>query len=75
MPVLIQTAIKPTPSIYKTQKTVDFMEKKDADLQIEGRHDPCIVHRACVVADSLCAMVIADLLAGRYGTDYLGEDQ
>ena len=73
MPILIQTAIKPTPSIYKAQKTVDFMNHNDADLQIEGRHDPCIVHRACVVADSVCAMVIADLLAGRYGTDYLGD--
>lgn len=73
MPVLIRTAIKPTPSIYKAQKTVDFMQKKDAELRIEGRHDPCIVHRACVVADSLCALVIADLLVGRFGTDYLGE--
>ncbi len=73
MPLLIQTAIKPTPSIYKSQKTVDFMENKDAELQIEGRHDPCIVHRAGVVVDSVCALVIADLLSGRFGTDYLGE--
>ncbi len=75
MPLLIQTAIKPTPSIYKAQKTVDFMENKDAELQIEGRHDPCIVHRAGVVVDSVCALVIADLLAGRFGVDYLGAKQ
>ena len=75
MPLLIQTAIKPTPSIYKAQKTVDFMENKDAELQIEGRHDPCIVHRAGVVVDSVCALVIADLLTGRFGVDYLGAKQ
>ena len=73
MPLLIQTAVKPTPSIYKPQKTIDFMAEENADLQIEGRHDPCIVHRARVVVDSICALVIADLLTARFGTDYLGE--
>ena len=72
MPILVRTAIKPTPSIYKEQKTVDFIKNEDADLQIQGRHDPCIVHRAQVVVDSVCAIVIADLLTGRFGTDYLG---
>ncbi len=75
MPLLIHTAVKPTPSIYKAQKTIDFINKENADLQIEGRHDPCIVHRARVVVDSICALVIADLLAGRFGTDYLGEKE
>ena len=40
------------------------------DLQIVGRHDPCIVHRAKVVVDALTALVVADMLIGRYGTDY-----
>ncbi len=71
MPVLIQTAIKPTPSIYQKQQTVDFIKGENAELLIEGRHDPCIVHRAAVVVDSICALVIADALATRYGTDWL----
>ena len=75
MPVVVNTVIKPTPSIYKEQKTVDFIKNEDASLQIEGRHDPCIVHRAQVVVDSVCAMVIADLLTGRFGTDYLGDQK
>ena len=75
MPIVIRTVIKPTPSIYQPQNTVDFMKREDATLQIHGRHDPCIVHRARVVADSVCAMVIADLLTGRFGTDYLGEEK
>ena len=71
MPVLFRCAVKPTPSIYKEQDTVNFFEKKDAKLVISGRHDPAIIHRARVVADSVTAMVIADLLTGRFGTDYL----
>ncbi len=71
MPILFRTAIKPTPSIYKEQQTVDFVKKEETDLVIHGRHDPAIVHRARVVADSVTALVIADMLALRYGTDYL----
>ncbi len=73
MPIVIRTVIKPTPSIFKNQETVDFMNGENTDLQLAGRHDPCIVHRAASVADSVCAHVIADLLTGRFGTDYLGE--
>ncbi len=73
MPIRVLTAVKPTPSIFKEQQTVDFMNGEDTTLQLQGRHDPCIVHRACVVADSVCALVVADLLTGRFGTDYLGE--
>ena len=75
MPILMQAVIKPTPSIFKEQDTVDFFEKEEVSLQLQGRHDPCILHRACVVVDSICAIVIADLLTQRYGTDYLGEQQ
>ncbi len=70
MPVRFNLAVKPTPSIYKKQDTVDFFENKNAQIQIEGRHDPCIVHRARAVVDALCAIVVADVLIGRYGTDY-----
>ena len=71
MPVIFRTAVKPTPSIYKEQQTIDFKKKENANLIIEGRHDPAIIHRARVVQDSLTALVLADLLLGRFGTDYL----
>ena len=71
MPILIRTAIKPTPSIYKEQKTVALPSCEARTLKIEGRHDPAIIHRARVVADSAVALALCDLLALRYGTDFL----
>lgn len=72
MPVAFRCAVKPTPSIYKEQDTVDFSAGTEAKLVLKGRHDPAIVHRARVVVDSVCALVLCDMLALRYGTDYLG---
>ncbi|MCM1364327.1 MAG: chorismate synthase [Faecalibacterium sp.] len=71
MPILFNCAVKPTPSIYKEQNTVDFVKNEDAVLQIKGRHDPAIIHRAAVVVDSVTALTICDMLAMRFGTDFL----
>ena len=71
MPILFNTVIKPTPSIFKEQDSVDLNEEKDTTLKIEGRHDPAIIHRARAVVDAVTAFVIADMLTVRYGTDYL----
>lgn len=73
MPILFRCAVKPTPSIFKEQDTVDFIKGEDAVLSLKGRHDPAIIHRARVVVDSVTALALADLLALRYGTDWLGE--
>ena len=74
MPVLFSTVIKPTPSIYKEQQTVNMATKENVSIQIQGRHDPAIIHRARVVVDSVTAIVLADMLALRYGTDWLYEE-
>jgi len=71
MPIVFQCAVKPTPSIYQKQNTVNFFENQNAELEIKGRHDPAIIHRARVVVDSITALVLCDVLAGRFGTDYL----
>ena len=71
MPILFRTAIKPTASIYKSQNTVDFVKKENTELLIHGRHDPAIVHRARVVVDSMTALILCDMLALRFGTDFL----
>ncbi len=74
MPIVFRTAYRPTPTISKPQNTVDIEKKENALLEAKGRHDPCIVHRARVVQDSVTAIVIADMLIGRYGTDWLGKE-
>ena len=71
MPLVFRCAIKPTPSIFQTQDTVDMAAGENATLALEGRHDPVIVHRAAVVVDSVTALVLCDLLAQRFGTDWL----
>lgn len=71
MPLQFRCAVKPTPSIYKPQETVDLFRQENAVLQIEGRHDPAIIHRARVVVDSVTALALCDVLAGRFGTDWL----
>ena len=62
--------MKPTPSIARNQQTVDFLRGENAELTIHGRHDPAIIRRICPVLDSVTALVLCDLLAQRFGTDY-----
>ena len=71
MPVVFRTAVKPTPSIYKKQKTVDYLAKQDAPLSIQGRHDPCIVPRAAIVQTCAAALAVGDLMTARYGTAWM----
>ena len=59
--IVFRAAVKPTPSISRSQKTVDiFGEEKE--IEITGRHDPVIVPRAVVVVESMAALTIVDAL-------------
>lgn len=72
MPIVFSCAVKPTPSIYKKQETIDFKRNENTTLEIKGRHDPAIIHRARVVVDSITAITLCDLLSTHFGTDWLG---
>ncbi len=71
MPLEFSTVIKPTPSIYKEQRSVDMTSMKDTVLTVEGRHDPAIIHRARIVVDAMTALTMCDILVTHYGTDFL----
>lgn len=71
MPIIFRTAIKPTPTIFKVQNTVDFKSMTETVLEPKGRHDPAIVHRARVVQDAVSAIVLCDVLSLRFGTDWI----
>ncbi len=73
MPLVIRTAVKPTPTIHKAQRTLNLETSELTDLIAGGRHDPCIVHRARVVADSMVALTLCDMLGIKYGTDWLAK--
>jgi chorismate synthase len=60
MPVVLRVAFKPTASISKRQKTVDLSTGKPAHIQVEGRHDPCVVPRAVPVVEAMVNLVLAD---------------
>ena len=62
MPVVFTVAIRPTPSIAKEQDTVDLISGQNAKLSIQGRHDPCIVHRAVPVVEAAAALAVCQLL-------------
>jgi len=69
MPLIFRAAIKPTPSIARTQKTVDLTEGTDSELEIKGRHDPCIVPRAVPVIEAAAAIAVTELFcSGGYGS-------
>lgn len=63
MPIIFTTAIKPTSSIGKEQKTVNINTKENTILKVEGRHDPCIVQRAIPVIEAVTAIGILELLS------------
>ena len=65
MPVCFRVAIKPTPSIALPQETVDPVAHCGAELEIRGRHDPCIVPRAVAVVEAAAALAVTGLLLER----------
>jgi len=60
MPLIARVAVKPTPSIGRKQNTYDISKLENAELEIKGRHDACIVPRAVPVAAAMMAIVLCD---------------
>ena len=62
MPITFRVAMKPTPTIFKPQRSVDLATMLPATCEIKGRHDPCIARRAVPVVEAIAAFVLADVL-------------
>ncbi len=60
--IVVRAAIKPTPSIAKPQRSVDYEKMEEVEISVKGRHDPCIVPRAVPVVEAMVAMVIVDCM-------------
>ncbi len=57
----LRVHFKPTPSIFKPQKSIDVYGE-EIEYKLEGRHDPCVAIRGSVVAEAMAAIVVADML-------------
>ena len=64
MPIVVQAAFKPTPSIAREQASVSLSRREDVTLHIRGRHDPCVVPRAVPVVEAVVACVLYDMMIG-----------
>ncbi len=60
MPLTFNVAFKPTPSISRKQRTVNLEKMCDDEIEIKGRHDPCVVPRAVSVVEAMAALTIMD---------------
>ncbi|MCL1892959.1 MAG: chorismate synthase [Holophagaceae bacterium] len=57
--IVMRLAVKPTSSIGQKQKTID-LTGQETEIEIGGRHDPCIAPRLLPVAEAMCALAIYD---------------
>jgi chorismate synthase len=62
MPLIFRCAIKPTPSISQKQNSVNIETMENEELEIVGRHDPCILFRAVPVIEAVSAMAVLEHL-------------
>lgn len=60
-PVVFRVAVKPVPSIFKPQQTVNT-DGEDCTITIQGRHDVCLCPRIVPVVEAMTAITLADLL-------------
>jgi len=62
MPLIFRCVIKPTPSIFIAQNSINLKSNTEEKIKIEGRHDPCIILRAIPVVEAAAAISLYDLL-------------
>ncbi len=71
MPITFTSAIKPTSSIGKPQKSVNIKTMKEETIELVGRHDPCIVHRVIHVINAITAYATIEIIARTEGLQWI----
>ena len=69
--IVMNVYFKPTPSIFQKQRTLTI-SGEEVDFELKGRHDPCVAIRGSVVAESMAALVIADMVLLNMGRTIAG---
>lgn len=62
MPVVFEATLRPTPSIGLPQESVDLRTGEEVEIEITGRHDPCVVHRAVPAIEAAAALAACEVL-------------
>jgi chorismate synthase len=60
MPIVARAVVKPTSSIPQSQSTVRASDLEPTEVEVTGRHDPCLVPRFVVMAEAMVALTLAD---------------
>lgn len=71
MPIIFRTAIKPTSSIGKAQQTVNVDTLEEISLELRGRHDPAIVHRAVHVVNAITNYAVLEMIIRKEGSSWI----
>lgn len=60
--IVVQVAFKPTPSIRRRQRSVDLASMQETDLELSGRHDPCVIPKAIPAVEAVVSIVLLDFM-------------
>ena len=69
MPITFTVTFRPTPSIAKTQQTVNLDTMENTEIAVKGRHDACVVLRAGAAVEAAAAIALCQLVAPQKKAD------
>ena len=69
-PLVLNLVMKPIPTMKTPLKSIDFISKESIEAHFE-RADVCAVPACGVVAEAMCAIVLANALLDKFGQDNL----
>lgn len=60
--LVVNVAVKPTPSISRPQQSIDLQKMENVELAVKGRHDVCLAPRAVIVVESMIAITLCEFV-------------